>query len=238
MDVTQAVSTISTAISSWLQALTQDTHLYQRLIDTPEHERLTALIQAAMVPALVSVVLQAPILSLLGIEWTNAGFHLANFTILLLTQLAMASSIFWGLSLHRIRTKFVSVAAAYVATVVPWLPLLSILVYPNTIKMYLAIRAARVANLDLFDTMRSVFADIESIHPVLAAYNSFAAVVITTVSAVLITRMMELLFVEGQDIDRWKASSGVALGMSIGGIAGIALALLNSFAIYAFSSTG
>jgi hypothetical protein len=204
-----------------------------------ERDKISKSLRLWCVSFLLTLILNLPLLKIVGIEWETVGFHLPNF--LLLTFLLMLSGLILhlGMRIYGIPSNVGDTVGAYTIVVCCYSPLLALLNYPAMDGLLASLRTAKGQHLSFIAA--TVFTMAEG----RARNASYLGVVSTAmqylggiVSCLLLTLIARKLS-EAYCVPRSRMLA--AFGFSVGALfvpMAVAFAAAYYFVIYAFTSGG
>jgi hypothetical protein len=144
----------------FLAALHPITKCQSLLSITDSDERLVAAIKLWTVSFIVALVVDLPLYHPIGIGLSSIEFHLSIFLCLTLAMVSCGLAIHLGLRIFGIRSTFSDVATIYTVYVMCYQPLLNLLTYFASSRMFSILGLARSQGQELDETIRFILAQL------------------------------------------------------------------------------
>jgi hypothetical protein len=179
--------------------------------------RLAKALKLWMISFVIALVVDLPLYHPYGIGLSSVEFHLSIFVCLTLALVACGFAIHLGLRIYGIRSTFSDVAAVYIAYVMCYQPLLNLLSYFASYRMFSLLALARVQRLDLDRTVGFLLAQATvagNRHDLTSAGSGLSSLLLLAVSC-LCSALMATAFTDRYSVPRLKSFSALAFAMMV-----------------------
>jgi len=224
---------------AWARCLRWPVRTYRHLSKTCVSDELKAAqaLRLWLITFLITLVIEAPVYWLSGIDLENKWFHLPHMLFVFLASISAAWAIHAGLRAHGIASRWGETLLGYSAVVGVFTPLLALITYPNSIPIYAKLRVMKQQHMAIGDAIRFFFATPASTeHSQALVCIRCILVIAASIIPIVLTVALVRELATRYDADRTSMFRAFAFGLSVLGTMALApwtLALW--FTLYVFA---
>ena len=157
-DLGDALQWLLDAVQIWLQCAARPVAtLNAILLKATNEKQLSAAAKVCVPSLLISLIVTFPALKFYGIEWSNLGFHLCNWTTTIIALVATAFIIHQVLLALRLKSEFVRTLFIYTVLVATYTPVTTLLAVPMTLYNFAAVYDLKLHPVAIYTAVIAYF---------------------------------------------------------------------------------
>jgi hypothetical protein len=238
-DLIESLKLILEDFLLWLDCLGKPYVTCRKVLRKSSSEKMVQFLRLWLVYSLISLTLQFPVYSIVGIDVKNVGFHLPNLLLLLLMQLLLGLAVHIGLRIYKIPSKFADTLTIYSVMIGSFSPFINLLIYPVTISAFQTLKSIKLSNPNFQEALKKYFesSQIPEHFSFVYTYTIVIAPFLGLLSFLLIT-LFSRMVAERYHSEKYRTFSAINFSIYVLNIIPLFfLILIYHFVVYVFISS-